>query len=600
MREDRFHQDDAGAAIAEPQTKGERMAYGVGKQAPAILAGSMFTGPAMGLGVLGVLGEMGLGVAGATAAEATREAGGGFWAQTGADVLTSAIAPSTAGAAARRVVGRTMGKASSKSAKSAVDALSKQGYKGAKPLDAYRAAKELRGDIATGTVRGDRFVDEARERIATARDVFEGGPKPSLAAVEGELGGANAIGREMRLAKADPHGYGSPAHGRKLEVMERVSDEFPDVRPAGGYDDAVDALAQAAEDSQTNVTRLWGAVPNDAMPQPSTARIKAAVQDLIDESEAGAKHMPSEAATIMGYGDNITARELQGLRSEVLTSIRLGNRANPTDAALRQKGRAVQILKAIDETELAAYPPGMSAPLDEARAATAKHKDVFSMKRNAIEALTERTDPKQALQRIRSAKDAPGEARNVAALLREYEGGIEGLRATIFDDIFGSTLGEKSVRSMRSNLRNPKNRKIYEEILDPKQLEVLDNYVEKWAMASSGVTGGGGQARGTGTGYELLDLANIVKQGRTLGGLVDTFARWGFKKVTGSSKQEMALIRLATQDIDIADVLLGIPAPEKIPAMKAIWNSAVDASLEVAETTAKRSPEASARGLIRE
>lgn len=585
-------------SIPEPQTFAEKVSYDVGRNADFLLAGAV-AAPALGAAstlsgaeLVGL--ELGAPIAGMAAARAAEAYGAGPLAQGGVDLAVSAAAPWAAAGSGPRVVGRLVNapEGAIDASQEVVEYLARRtGGAGALPpdvpppgpTDAYEAAIEVQNDMLRGVEDGKKFIREGADRLAETHELFpDPNRRPSLAqSLSGEgtdnIASGTIVGNELRYA-ADDRAYMNAAGGRRVETLRWAQEAYENESPKfAGYtttrvsaQSALDAAGQKAVD-------LWDQVPLDEMPSVDATKLVETLEDLRADIP-GARYLPREADTIdflvKNFDGQIPYAQLQSLASELSTTVRAGRAAGPlSEMAWRRKGRAAKLLGVVEEM-LDEADPGDVASLRDARAATAYAKSLSTPIMNEI---IDNADPVDVLNKIRNSDDIAEEVFALREVLGED--GLSGLRLAAWGEIFGDDLGSRSVHQMRSKMRNRNNRQLYEALFDPAQLKIIDRQITRQARASYGRAGTPGQPQGTGSAYqsntEVVEALRELQSGQPLTARMIEGLRRGLREVGSATPQSLSIEKLASQDTELAEMLLRTPTPENLSAMASVWRQAL-------------------------
>ena len=580
----------------EPQGLVEGLGYDIGDNFESLLFG---LGAAPGLG-----GAIGLGVPGSMALEgaaslgglasgrSAKELGAGPLIQSGADIAASMIIPGAAISSAPRVVGRLASspEGAVEASEAVVNYMRRKGLYDALPTgtrppeadDAYEAAIQLQRQFPVGVDDPAKYRDRAVGRIEDVQGQFpDPNRQPSLAQTMGgpgtaDLGGQNLVKRELQYTSTDPD-YSSAAYGRRLETEEWVERAYEEEIPEfAGYASSRVSARAALDDAESRSRELWLEVPLEDMPSAPADELLEAVAKM-REDIPGRPYIPREAAAIEAiakeHGGRIPYSLLQSLSSELSTTTRAGDAAGPlSELAWRRSGRARK-LQPLVERLLDEADPGDLASLRAARAATKRAKDIRTP---IIEEIIKNGDPVDVLNRIRRADDISVTTGETIGILGQD--GVAGLRAAAWDEIFGETLGSRTVRQMRSTMEARNNRQLYGSLFEPEQLEIIKTTIDRMARATSGRAATAAQASSTGTGYAPDVLQALEAFGRGNGSVtaqaMETVRR-GYRRLGEATTQSMSIEKLASQDIELARLLLKVATPDNLPAMASVWRQAL-------------------------
>lgn len=582
LRRERFGPPPNHVEIRPPETLGERAAHRVGESLPIIAGGALLGAPAVatasGMSVPAALAtEMAVGTAatgvGATVEEATGSPAAGITAELASGgMLVNPLRVT-------RNVRRAVVSGSEGAAQTLAERLTaKLGI----PVDAEtaaRAASELKRKLARGVDEPEKYIDRSIDKLGQAIGDFDD-VTPSMGQVLSEEGGENLASLELSYARADQD-YAREALGRRLDVREKLADDFEAARPKGTVGGLLDAYHEAQAEAIRAERTAWGAVPMAEIPRIDTTGLKRAVAELRGGPKASRQYIPNEASVIDEFYGAEPITEIQALRSELLDTQRAAARFGASDE-LRRKAKRVQPLLDAIQDELDKLPEmsgghyrAASEAYQAARRATAENRSRFSRSSSAVRALEERTDPKSIVGAIRNAKDPAGEARRIVGIVSDQEGGLDDLRSIFVDDLFGEALGDKTARAMSNAIE--RKRDVYVEVFGEDGVRFLEEIVRRQRIAMTGKAGTAAQAHSTGTGQAAIDqLLSLATDARSpMWATASKFARYVSNKAL-SRDEIVTLIRMATQDIRLAKVLLELPTPAAEPAWRIVFDQAAN------------------------
>lgn len=581
--------------IKPPQEPGERIAHAVGQDAPAIAAGAVLgplMGAATGIGTgMALLGELGLGAVGSTVGRTIEEQGGSAPLQIGGEIVATAAAPLTVPAKVGRRLGIRAAAAgmSEEAIKSSLKAAEKHGVD---PSVWMQTVSELKRKFARGKKEPEKFIKKAVQNLDTDIKAF-GENTPTLAQSAGEYGGTNIASWELGLAKNDQE-YASDVLGQRLEVAENLIDDFEKNRPQGTLGEAQKGLHDARVAAVAEERALWDRLPEMHSPLLPTNGIKAAVAKLRKGPKASRRYIPDEAKVIDEFGVQESIQEIQGLRSELLDTLREAQAFGaPSD--LRRKARRImpileEIQKVLDDIPNMPNPMGgdnaaFSAAYEAARGATKRNAQLFSPEREAIEAMSTLTHQQRIVNKLKSAADPVEEVRNLRQIYGAGSPADESLKAMVWDDIFGETLGDKSARTMESAVSDLRNGAFYREVFGEEGMSFINEIIRRQRVAMTGKAGTTAQAMSVGSGQSIIDQL-ATHAGAQKGPIwsVMTYSGRYIKDKALNREEVVSLLIKASQDIRLAKALLEDPTP----AGRAAWRLVMDQGIAQVRQEAKR------------
>lgn len=604
LREQSFG-PESGSSIPEPVTTAEKVAHSVGEDTPMIAGGAMVAplfAPAAP--VMAVLGEMGLGTLGSGVAHSVEQAGGSVPTQIGAEVLATAAAPLAAPTRIAKRVGTAMLRDASEGAMEAAAAVAAK--HGVSPEAVMRASSELKRKIARGIDDPEKYVRKASDQLGQDIEAF-GDVTPTLSQSVGEYGGSNISSMELNWAKADQD-FAADALGRRLEVDERLQADFNARRPAGSVGAATEGF-QAARTAAVNAERkAWEAVPIAEMPLVDMSGVQEVVARMRRGPKASRRYLPKEASIIEGYKPQAsqmeimergrasvdsgpamaTMAEVQALRSELLDTQRAGSVFGASDVARRRAKRVAPILDALQK-EIDKIPDAAGgAEYRAAREMTRRNARLFNPSAKAVDSLMTMDDPKRIVSRIMGSRRKVDEVRNVIEAVGNDPETMDGLRAIFWDELFGPSLGDRTVKQMNASLAGAK-RDVYRELYGEDGMKFIDELIRRQRTAASGITGTTAQARATGTGQAAIDqLLSIASDAKNPAWALATRSGRYLANKALSREEIVILLRNATQDIRLAKALLDMPTTRAEPAWRVVMDQSIARAKDQARKTAAR------------
>lgn len=582
--------------IPEPSGFIEGLGYDIGYHAP-MLAGGLAAAPTLGasagLGAIPALMLEGASsVSGLSAGRGAEAAGAPPLVQSAADILASVAVPGAVITAGPRVVGRLARAPAGavEASQEVVEYLASRGAGNALPPggrppeadDAYEAAIQLQRQFPLGVEDPAKFRNLGAGRIEDVQRQFpDANRQPSLAqAMSGsgtdDLGGMNIAKREMQYAAADPD-YASAAYGRRLETEEWVEQAYQEELPEfAGYASTRSTARTVLDEADAEASRLWLEVKLEKVPKVLADDLLAEVKKMRADAPA-APHIPREAAAIEKMAKEnfgfIPYPMLQSLSSELSMSDRAAEAAGEAAEGVWRRGIRVRRLQPIVERMLDEADPGDVAELRTARAATKRAKE---LRTPIVDEIIRNGDPVDVLSRIRRSDDIAETTMETRSILGEE--GVAGLRAAAWDEIFGEALGSRTPHAMRRTMESRNNRQLYEAIFEPEQLQIIRQTINRQARATQGRAATSGQANSTGTGYRTDVIEALEALGRGNGSLtarsLETVRR-GYRRLGEATPQSMSIEKLASQDLELARLLLMTPTPDNLPAMASVWRQAL-------------------------
>jgi hypothetical protein len=582
--------------IPEPTGYWPKVAERTGKQAIPILAGAPLGG--MAAGGLGVGGEIVLGTLATAAAEAVAESGGSPAAQMGTGIAAGVLAPATIpgrlmGATAKRIpgIGKRLASSAARAGTGLPDevAMGIARKYGIDVAEVQRAASELKRRV------GDtRAIDRATTKLDDER-LFAGLPEtsqPTSRAYMGRDAAQNISSMEEGLARGDLD-FSASVGNRKANALEDVADRFGSERPGGsietlraGYDDALKAAIKEQQDA-------WANVPLDEMEMISTERLKAAARESASRAgEDFPDRIPKETQAVLDWPDSVTPERFQRLRSQALLTKRVAARGG--EQAQYYSNNLDPLIDGLNR-ELDDLTSEGSAAYRNALGLTRRNKELFDPKSPAVKALSGEERARTAMNKIRLT---PTEAKRAVEIAERQPGGLDALRRTAIDDLFGVNFGDVTPRKIRTLLKE--NRTAYKTILGDKILENMEVAVDELDVLLTGRAGTPAASAATGTGITPLGIAfgaaNMVRHPVEAVGKAFNAVNSRMVRDISTHPERSAILREALLDRKLMSTLLKMPDEAAVPAWIVNWDKLV------ARAKARRvgSAEAAARAGARE
>lgn len=587
-------------SIPAPTRPVTRIAQSVGQDALPILAGAGFApllAPAAPMAA--VAAEMGLGALGSGVARSIEEAGGSGATQFVGEVAATAAAPLAAPTRVARRIGlesaiRGLDDVAVAAAESAAK---RHGFDTETWL---RASSELKRKLARGTKDPDKYIDKTREALGRDIEAF-GETTPTLAQSAGEYGGQNIASMELQYAKHDQD-YAADALGRRLDVAGQLEDDFSAARPSGSMTSAregvVEKWGERIGDERAKWEELRG---RDDTPWVWMTPLKEKVSKMRGGPRASRRYLPTEARFIEQSDYFERLPEWQAIRSELLDAVRAG-KAFGADRATRRRGaRAAEIVERMNQqldtmgTEFQKWSPDQAVNSEvykEALALTRENALLFDPKSEAFDAIINLDDPRKIIARVKNAKRPVAEVERLRTMLADSPEGWEGFRASVWNDLFGSSLGDRSSRQMESALdATHGNRDFYRAVFGDQGLSFIDELVRRQRVSATGKAGTSAQAASTGTGQAAIDqLISYASDAKNPVWSVATKTGKYLANKALSREEVMVLLRNATLDIRLAKALLDTPTARAEPAWRIIMDQSIaKAKREAMLSSARRS-----------
>ena len=581
------------SGIPEPTTFGERSAERLGRSVPFVAAGLPGAG-ALG-GLKAVAGEVITDVVASMFEQGAQDLGAGPLGQAGAGLTAAMLVPGVAVQNVAEAAGKKAPRAARRAGRAAFieslgEAAGKTGRDGIDPgalraiakrygvpqAQVRKAASELKRRIARDPAGGDRFVDEAIDRLDEGIDLFpDKTVRPTSRQMLGEQGGQNISSMEDGLSRADLD-VSASIDGRRQAVRADLEAQFESLLPEGSTGGAIEAFDAVLARAKQAERQAWDAVPFKEMPEVSTAGLKRAVKKLREGPIAGRRFVPDEVNVIDQYGDTIPVSELQALRSELLDTQRAGSLFNATPDARRTAPRVRVLLDAVDE-QIKKLPPSGSTLYRKARGLTRENADLFNRKSSLVSGLSELTEGRKIVSRIRTAKDPTGEAKRAIRILSQEPGGVENIRRVFIDELFDQELSAATPRRMLTTIK--RNRGVYREVLGEEMLGEIETLLKKVKIARTGSAGTAAATARTGSNVSPVEMlfagadvftSPVQATARGLGAVSKRIA-----KDASSSVERNAILREALLDPELFKTLLEMPDPRAIPAWVQNWDKLV-------------------------
>ena len=595
---------------AEPQTYWERVMQSLGEQTPFILAstpGALATsapaaaatkipgqlvmrsaplpaGPGAALSSAAPAGsnaariakllatDVTIGTAATTGAEATREAGGGPLAQTGAGFATAMMFPAIGVPMSTRQLAaqRLRQGARVKPTKEAIRIAKKYGIKPEKVQEAVTEIKRRIGDKRT--VR--RVID--RLERPSLFDELADDAQPTSRQFMGRDAGQNFAGMEEGLARADVDASASIG-SRRGNAAEDLTTMYDDFRPAGGIDDTIDRANLVAEDILADEASTWADVDLTGR-KVNIRRVYEAMEESEELARGYSGRLPDEVGvlrqTMAEFGDEIDLTEFQRLRSNALLSQRIGGRAT-ADSASQFKARNLSpIIRAYNEV-LENLPNNVSnRAYRKALRLTRENKELLDPRSGYLRSIEQGRRGQSVVGQIRSSR---GEARRAMTIASRSDGGVESLRATMLDDLFGESYIDASPNKIRGKLTNY--REAFDEIFDDEIRQNIDMFIDALEVHKTGTAGTPAATRVAGSnigplGFLMAGAKVALHPLDAATSAVTAVQRRMAKDIT-TNIERSAILREAVLDRQLLLTLLKMPDQAALPAWMVNWERLV-------------------------
>ena len=556
------------SGIAEPTTSGERIAERVGRTAPFITAGS--AGAFATGGFAGLATELAADLLASSVGESVAEGGGGAAAQMGAEILAGVFAPGvTAKNVAEGVAKQGSKRATRRMTRAQARRIAKKHDVGIN--DVLKTSAELKRRIDADPAGGERFIDEAATSLREGISLFPDDTiRPTSRQLLGERAGQNVSGLEESLAK-DPLSpdFSAAVAGRKRAVIQDLEKKFDNFLPEGSADGARTAFDTARNRAKAAERAAWEAVPLDEMPNVSSRRLKAAGKKLREGPIASRKFLPDELNVIDEYGPEISVRELQAFRSELLDSIRRAKKFGADPKFGKQARHSVELLdaanKMIDE-----LPKEGGELYLAARRLTAENADLFNPKSASVAALSELEDGRKIVSKIVNSKQPGSEARRAVRVVSQEDGGVDSLRRVFVDELFEQGFANTTPLSVLKKMH--RHERAYREILGDEHFNELEGIMRRVKIARVGRAGTTAATASTGS---AISPAGLLFAGAEVAvEPVQATTRTLFRRVTkdlSNNTARTALQREALLDPELFARLLELPEPRAVADWIVNW-----------------------------
>lgn len=563
--------------IQPPVSPGEKTAQSAGVGTFFGLAGAPIAAAG---GIPLAVGEVGLATLGGAAGEELRQgaeqggAGEGMQAvaQGAGDVLLSASpmavvarAPKIANAAARIV----------RSMKPSAEAMAAAERMGVSIRDLHKAAGELKTFVpehASGDERYvadwiryleegiPRFTDDA---MPTTRQIIEArrDAGASLASLE------EGLGRKSK-------GFSGRVAGRRQAAEDQLRSEFDRLRGRNVDTRNAPSAFEAVSDMAWNAQRqMWDLVPPDQLPRIPTAGLKQGAQEAVARAGRFEQDIPEEAQTILELGDDISWDEYQSIRSRLLKSQRIGNRATAeTMAQLKTDNRAPIIQAFQRELDQLVNKTGDAGDAyGNALRATANFYERFDPKSVVTRSFEDLTEPAKIAARIVGSKRPAEEVNRAMRVFAQQPNGVETFQRMLYDHIIGP--GELNPGTAKQALKSLRaNEAAARAAWGDDGFANMIDLVERARIVSVGKTGKSAQAMSVGSGGS--DTGTMMAPVRAFwnpSGAATDIAMNQIQKSLGKNTVNSAILREAALDPKMAALLLKMPEPRAVEAWIINW-----------------------------
>ena len=171
----------------------------------------------------------------------------------------------------------------------------------------------------------------------------------------------------------------------------------------------------------------------------------------------------------------------------------------------------------------------------------------------------------------------PTEAKRAVDIAKRQPGGLDALRRTAIDDLFGQNFGDVTPRKIRTLLTE--NRSAYKVILGDEILENMDVAMEELDVLLTGRAGTPAATAATGTGITPLGIAfgaaNMIRHPIEGAGKAFNAVNARMARDISTHPERSAILREALLDRKLMSSLLKMPDEAAVPAWILNWDKLV-------------------------
>jgi hypothetical protein len=567
------------SGIPEPTTFSGRVAEGVGQRAPLLAAGGA-VGFAVG-GLPGLALEIGRDVVSSTAGETARELGAGPMTQLGVEIIAAALMPKT-------IVRDGIKPSAAARPRAHRDARLKEIAKKydvsvRKVRQAERAVVE-RLEVDPTTKRPK--IEEALDLLRKSKTEF---PDPSRTTTTtqalGEDAGQNFTALDKAISRSSPE-VSSRIQGVRGAVKTDLIDEITGMAPTGRSGGISESAGRVIEFADAAEVRAWNAVPFDDLPITTSRPLKAAYRALA-ENPAERQFIPRAGRAIRDLSDEVNARDLQTIASDLKQTIRSARKPGAHPDAIQIARRAKRLLDPVQrEIDSMPDPPGGLYSL--ARKTTKAKHALLQEDSKAYKALTEFDDPEKQVKTLLGARRNIKETRLAREILEHDKEGLSNLRASFYVHLFGDNLDELNPKRALNLLNKGNTRDVYVEVFGRDQVKHMEKVLKRFKQGIT--TNSGTPAAAHTTGSNLVEETIFRSTEAAVSPVQNAKAVVARKlgRFLQSNINENALVRELVVRKDPAIDLLELPRPQDINKWMAAWNSTIEAARRSANALAGR------------
>lgn len=561
------------SGISAPVTFPERVAQSVGRSSPLTAAGVAGAGAVFGPVGAGL--ELAADVAATMFQQKAADKGMSPAAQAAIGIGTAIAMPGpsdVAGVAddATKLASRLSAKRAGEAAEGIASRL------GVGKKKVLEASSEMKRRLPLDPTGGDRFVDEAHGSLEKAQLLFpDPSRRPTSVQIVGEDAGYNLTAMERSLANDDLD-FASALEGRRQTVIRDLTEEYERLLPNGTAGGANAAFEASFDTAKAGERALWEGFRSSTMPVVSIAPLMKAVKQLESGVKAGIKYLPNEIDIIKQFPNGIPLDELQGLRSELLTTQRLASRS--LDDTVRRKGQRVGVLLDAITEQIDGLNPAIQQKYRSALDASSELAKRFDPRSAAVKALSDSTEGRRMARIIKGSSDPGGEAKRAVEILSSQPKGVDNLRRVFIDELFDEDMESRTPRAILNEIR--RNRNVYREVFGPKLLGQYETFMDKAQMSRRITSGSTAAAKMTASNVKSpadimfggIELATepVQSSARIVGSIMNKYVK--------THRERNRIMREAFLDTDLLDTLLTMPTERAIPMWVKGWDKLVSRS----------------------